>query len=756
MMSAVDLLPLVLVLPLAGVVMLVLAGRWLSDRVAGWLATALVGLVFLLSVGIGIELRPLRAEGPGVPGNAPPPVVHQTLWRWISAGEDLVEVTIARRDLPPLQEIPADAVGRAWMSLDTEGLVGALPHMWDPDAVAGQRPMDPEVVPIGSVLTDANVPPPGTGLVVAAPRRQQRFSVDASLQLDGLSLFMMLVVTGVGFLLHLYSIGYMDGDPDVRCYFAYLNLFVFSMLVLVLGANFLVLFVGWELVGLCSYLLIGFWFTDRGNADAGRKAFIVNRVGDFAFLIGLMLIWTTFGSLAYSEVLPAAAALLPRGSSIPVAIAALLLIGATGKSAQVPLFVWLPDAMAGPTPVSALIHAATMVTAGVYMIARTHLLFEQAPVVLAVVAVLGALTALLAAIIALVQVDIKRVLAYSTISQLGFMFMAVGAGAYAAGLFHLMAHAFFKALLFLCAGSIMHAMEHGLFTQQPHPQPAGGVPPHQDMRRMGGLLSQAPLTGWSFVVGGLALAGIFPLAGFWSKDEIFLAVLAHERGVHWLWPALWAVGVVTAFLTALYIGRVLFMTLVGQPRSEGARNARRYEQPLTMAVPLAVLAILTLVGGGVGVSLGNDGSILTRLLGPVVGPSHHEGGPSGLVMAIMATSVAASALAFAWLAYGPRRVVDPERISTAIPWAYRLAWRKFYVDEIYGVLFVRPWHAVSGFLWHVVDDRLVDGAANAVGRWFVDLGQWLRRHQTGYVRQYALSMLIGAVLTVLYLFLRVR
>jgi NADH-quinone oxidoreductase subunit L len=751
-MTPIDLLPMVPALPLVGVVLLILCGRRLPDRLAAWLATGLVGAAFLLGVGIAIDYlaTPPVAGADGPQDRAP---VVRTLWSWIDVGQDLVEVTVSLTELATAQPISATAVASMWAPLDASGIREALPGMWDAHAVIGQVPV-PLSVPAYTPLTQYNVPPGPAGFTPAVPRTQRGFSADFALQLDGLSLLMLLVVTGVGFLIHVFAIGYMAHDPGVRRFFVYMNLFVFSMLVLVLGANFLVLFLGWELVGLCSYLLIGFWYGDAANAAAGRKAFIVNRVGDFAFLIGLMLIWAVFGSLTFTNVFGAAEALLPVNSALAIAITGLLLIGATGKSAQIPLFVWLPDAMAGPTPVSALIHAATMVTAGVYMIARAHALFERAPVVMAVVAVVGTATALLAAIIACVQVDIKRVLAYSTISQLGYMFLAVGAGAYVAAIFHLIAHAFFKALLFLAAGSAIHAVGHGFDRAGKHPPPIDGVAPDQDMRQMGGLLGRVPLTGWTFVIGGLALAGLFPLAGFWSKDELLYEVLARGGSGTGLWTALYAVALLTAIVTAFYTGRQLLLVLAGDARSEGARRAE--ESPPLMTLPLVALALLTVLAGGLGIAFGAHASWLTGLLAPVVGGEQIAGGPAKVILALVASVATFGGLGLAWFTYGTRSVLDPARVSAAVPGLYRLAWRKFYVDEVYGALFVRPFLATADFLWHVVDDGVIDGAVNGVGRATIAVAQRSRRLQTGIVRNYLLLMLLGAVVVAAYLLLAAR
>ena len=773
-----DYLWLVPALPLAGFLILVLlwpwadalsrrlpAGRGLPPMLAGWLATALVGAAFALSLGLGAQFLNAAAIAGEDAGHepaegvaaAPEPYV-QRLWTWMDVGRDQVEVTAARADLPQLEEIPVGAVGPSWIAVDTvrqlnpkalEALGPAMGRMWQPELTAGLRPVGADI-PAGGLVTLDSLPPSGDvaleNAAIAQPRSRHRFAVDMALQLDGLSLLMLLVVTGVGFPIHLYSIGYMGQDAGVRRSFSYLNLFVFSMLMLVLGANFLVLFVGWELVGACSYLLIGFWHQDPANAAAGRKAFVVNRIGDFAFIIALMLIWSVFGSLDFARVFSQAENLLPLGGALAVAIPALLLFGAAGKSAQVPLYVWLPDAMAGPTPVSALIHAATMVTAGVYMSARAHALFDRAPVVLAAVAVVGALTALLAALIATVQVDIKRVLAYSTISQLGFMFMGVGAGAALAGVFHLMTHAFFKALLFLGAGSLMHAMEHGFHHANEHPQSVDGIPAPQDMRRMGGLLKRAPVTGWTFLIGGLALAGFPGLAGFWSKDEIVHAL--HQRSAaEPLFLALWLMALLTAFLTAYYTGRQLCMVLFGAPRSSGAAEAS--DSPWVMTLPLVVLALLSVIGWLPGNPLAEHSLLATYVL-PVVGGEHGGLDAAG---AATATAIAFAGLGLAWLAFGPgRRLIDADRLAQRFAAVRRLAWNRFYVDEFYDRLFVAPFKRLADFFWRVVDVGMVDGLVNWVGRLTVGTGQLLRGWQSGQVRAYALSVLLGAMVLVWYLF----
>jgi NADH-quinone oxidoreductase subunit L len=549
------------------------------------------------------------------------------------------------------------------------------------------------------------------------------FAVRWALQVDPLSAVMILIVTGVGFLIHVYSVGYMADDPSYARFFTYLNLFVASMLVLVLADNFLMLYVGWELVGLCSYLLISFWYTRQTAADAAKKAFIVNRVGDFGFALGVMLIFVTFGSLDYARVFEAAPIVLAAGGTVATAITLLLFIGATGKSAQLPLYVWLPDAMEGPTPVSALIHAATMVTAGVYMVARTHVLFELAPLSQTVVAVVGTVTALYAATIALVQPDIKRVLAYSTISQIGYMMLGVGVGAYAAGIFHLMTHAFFKALLFLAAGSVMH-----------------GLAGETNMFKMGGLYARMRTTALTFIFGWLAIAGIPPFSGFFSKDEI-LAETFH-RGQ----PGMWLLGVITVALTAFYVGRQVFLVFFGQPRDEHlAQHA--HESPPVMTVPLITLAVLSLVGGFVGLPAAG-GSAFARFLEPVF--AGERGAMSGgFDTGLAAISVAAGliGIAAAYTLY-VRGAPSPAELARRFASAYRTLLNKYYVDGLYDTLFVRPFVGAGTWLWQNFDLGVIDGAVNGVGQAALRAGARLRTVQTGYVRNYALVMLMGVVVVV--------
>jgi NADH-quinone oxidoreductase subunit L len=555
------------------------------------------------------------------------------------------------------------------------------------------------------------------------------FQAGVTAQVDQLTAVMLLVVTGVGFLIHVYSAGYMHDDPGYARFFTYLNLFVFSMVMLVLAGNFLLLYVFWEAVGLCSYLLIGFWYERKSAADAGKKAFIVNRVGDFGFGLGIMLIWVTFGTLNYAEVFAKADPSV--AASTYLAIALLLFMGACGKSAQLPLFTWLPDAMEGPTPVSALIHAATMVTAGVYMVARCHRLFEMAPLSLEVVAWVGGLTAVFAATIGLVQTDIKRVLAYSTISQLGYMFVGVGVGAYAAGIFHLVTHALFKALLFLGAGSVIH-----------------GLSGEQDLRKMGGLAPRMMTTTVTFLIGAFGLAGVPPLAGFFSKDEI-LASTFHEQ--HYL---LWLLLTAGAFMTAFYTFRLVFLAFFGGPRMSKEVAHHIHESPATMTVPLILLAIGTVVTGlAVGIP-SSQGTPFARFLAPVLPHSAAEHG-AGLAFSLLLLSavVAIAGVALAWHVYGrsPGRAATVGRARNRV---HKLLLGKYYVDELYDVLFVRPIYRLSLWLARVFDPGVVDGAVNGTATAVLAWARGLRRVQTGFVMNYALGILLGAVAVVGYLLAR--
>jgi NADH-quinone oxidoreductase subunit L len=549
------------------------------------------------------------------------------------------------------------------------------------------------------------------------------FETGVTAYVDALAAVMLLVVTGVGFLIHLYSSGYMHDDPDYARYFAYLNLFVFSMTMLVLAGNFLLLYVFWEAVGLCSYLLIGFWYTRPAAAQAGKKAFIVNRVGDFGFGLGIMWLWVALGTLDFAAVFKGAATLDPATAT---GIALLLFMGACGKSAQLPLHTWLPDAMEGPTPVSALIHAATMVTAGVYMVARSHALFERSGSALEVVAWVGTITAVFAATIGLVQTDIKRVLAYSTVSQLGYMFAAVGLGAYVAGIFHLVTHAFFKALLFLGAGSVIHGL-HG----------------EQDLRKMGGLAYKLPITATTMWIGGLGLAGVPPLAGFFSKDEILAAAMGEGHRLMFL---LLLAG---ALLTAFYTFRLLFLAFSGAPRMGKEVLHHAHESPWVMTVPLVVLAFLTLVAGFV-LGLPFDGTRLAHRLASVFAP--HEGAHSKLVP-LLSVVVVVAGFVFAARRYklGP---VKAEQIGQPRTPLRALLLNAYYVDALYDRAIVRPLLALSEVLARAFDLGVIDGVVNGIGRGVLVWGAGLRRLQTGYVVNYALTMLAGAVVIVAFLLIR--
>jgi NADH-quinone oxidoreductase subunit L len=553
------------------------------------------------------------------------------------------------------------------------------------------------------------------------------FSSALEFRLDPLSAVMVLVVTGVGFLIHVYSLGYMHGDGAEWRFFAYLNLFLVAMLCLVLGANLLVVFLGWEGVGLCSYLLIGFWYTKEAPPAAGLKAFLVNRVGDFAFLVGLLLLARTFGTLDIAEILARAPRELVPGGHLVTAIALLLFIGATGKSAQIPLHVWLPDAMEGPTPVSALIHAATMVTAGVYLVARMHVLYLMAPTALTVVAVIGLATALMAATIAVTQTDVKRVLAYSTISQLGYMFLGCGVGAFTAAVFHLMTHAFFKALLFLGSGSVIHAM--------------GG---EQDMRRMGGLKTHLPVTYVTFLAGALAISGIFPLAGFFSKDEIlFETYLA--RG-----PLIYALALGGAALTAFYMFRLVALTFLG--RSRFGPEVHPHESPRSMTSVLIALAVLSVAGGWVGIAFIPGWNRFAEFLAPVFAgaehialTAHHGEKSHRLELALAGVSLAAAiaGILAALNAYLWRPAVGTA-LRAKLPAFYGLFANKYYFDVIYDRLVVRPLFALAALSYRTIDVGIIDRMVNGVAAAVRGGANVLRVVQTGNVRRYALVIALGA------------
>jgi NADH-quinone oxidoreductase subunit L len=563
------------------------------------------------------------------------------------------------------------------------------------------------------------------------------FHADFAFTVDHLTLIMLAVVTGVGFLIHIYSVGYMAHEEGFWRFFAYLNLFMFFMSVLVLAANFLLLFVGWEGVGLCSYLLIGFYFKKASAANAGKKAFIVNRIGDFGFLLAMFLLVVHFGSLDFSQVFTDIAQnpqWQQQGAHFLPTICLLLVLGAAGKSAQIPLYIWLPDAMEGPTPVSALIHAATMVTAGIYMVARCHILFNSSPLALTVVAIIGAATAIFAASIGMVQHDIKRVLAYSTISQLGYMFMACGVGAYTAGIFHLLTHSFFKALLFLAAGSVIHALSG-----------------EQDMRKMGGLRTQTPITFWCMSAGVFAIAGIPPFAGFFSKDEILYQTFASNNPLH---IVLWLVGIATAGMTSFYMFRLWFKTFFGEPRVDPHATAHHsvHESSWIMLLPLVVLAILSVVGGWVGIPAalgGNNG--MERFLGPVFtngtaaeAVAVTTGHALELVLALVSVLVAVAGFYIAYVFYYEKpgtAAVLAERNSRT----YAVVKNKYWVDEFYNASLIAPLLMFTrGILEIVVERGVVNGSGQAAGAATRGLA-WIERKQiSGNIRSYAGWLAIGA------------
>jgi NADH-quinone oxidoreductase subunit L len=562
------------------------------------------------------------------------------------------------------------------------------------------------------------------------------FRADFALQVDQLTIIMLLVVAGVGWLIHIYSTGYMAHEGGYTRFFAFLNLFMFFMLVLVMAANLVVMFVGWEGVGLCSYLLIGFYFLKTSASDAGKKAFIVTRIGDLGFTLGILLTFWTFGSVEFAQVFPQASGMPVETSGhygVLTAICFLLFAGAIGKSAQLPLYVWLPDAMEGPTPVSALIHAATMVAAGVYMVARMHVLYEHAPLAMLVVAIVGVVTAFYSATIGLVQTDIKKILAYSTISQLGYMFLGCGVGAYSAGIFHLMTHGFFKALLFLAAGSVIHAL--------------GG---EQDIRRMGGLWRKIPWTYGTMLAATLAIAGAPGFAGFFSKDEILFAAYT---GLHANY-ALWLVGLAGALLTAFYMFRLLFLTFHGATRYD-QHATHTHESPWSMLGPLVVLAVLSFVGGWFAApTLWGGANQFDHYLAPVFENAATSGAAAAteashsleLAMSGVATGVALAGFLLAWWFY-IRRPQTPERMAETFRAPYTLLLNKYYVDELNDRLFVEPLKWISTrLLWRAVDDGVIDAAVNGVAEEAQQIGDRVRHVQSGNTRSYATWVIIGAVL----------
>jgi NADH-quinone oxidoreductase subunit L len=592
-------------------------------------------------------------------------------------------------------------------------------------------------------------------------------TVNLGYLVDPLSCVMILVVTGVGFLIHVYSTGYMGHDPDYARFFTYLNLFCFAMLTLVLGDNFLVMFVGWEGVGLCSYLLIGFWFEDGAKAAAGMKAFIVNRIGDFGFLLGMFLVFVYFGTLDFRAIMSQAPQVLAVGGAVVTAITLLMFVGATGKSAQIPLYVWLPDAMAGPTPVSALIHAATMVTAGVYMIGRCNVLFSMAPTTMAVVATVGAITAIYAGTIALTQNDIKKVLAYSTVSQLGYMFIGMGVGAYAAGIFHLMTHAFFKACLFLGSGSVIHGMHE-----------------EQDMRKMGGLRKYMPHTYITFLIATIAIAGVPPLAAFFSKDEILWKAWANGFKFQWF------LGFAAAGITAFYMFRLVFMTFFGKERFDPA-EVHVHESPKSMYMPLYALAILSIVGGWIGIPAALGGANqFEHWLAPVTeayssqesaraaaelvgdgglglatawasggapsagetaagnaGGGHHD--PTEYILMFLSVANGLLGILVAYFLYILKPEI-PKAVAARFKAFYELLLNKYYVDEIYQAVFVDTCLMLATFFYAIWDVVVIDGIVNGAGFVAKTVGGGLRQVQTGKLQGYALTILFGVVVLVAY------
>ena len=572
-----------------------------------------------------------------------------------------------------------------------------------------------------------------------------QFLVNVGFLLDPLSAVMILVVTGVGFLIHVYSVGYMAHDEGYGRYFSYLNLFTFSMLVLVLADNFLFMFVGWEGVGLCSYLLIGFWYEKKSASDAGKKAFIVNRIGDFGFLIGMFIIFWQVGSLNFMSVSHQASTVFVAGGAVITTACILLFVGATGKSAQIPLYVWLPDAMEGPTPVSALIHAATMVTAGVYMLARANFLYILAPDALLVVAIIGALTAFMAATIGIAQNDIKRVLAYSTVSQLGYMFLACGVASFTAGIFHLMTHSFFKALLFLAAGSVIHAMSS-----------------EQDMRHMGGLKKHLPITFVTMLLATLAISGIPGFSGFFSKDEILWKSFSSPYGN----PIFWVIGAVTAGLTAFYMFRLIYMTFFGKERMDEKTKSHLHESPKSMTVPLMALGILSVIGGYIGMPhIFGATNYFEQWLEPVMatlpssGAAEHAlaagGGDTGAEFLLMSISVilALAGIFGARLFYNKRPELATS-LREKMSGLHKLILNKYYVDEIYGAIIVRPLVYFSIFLWKVVDVVFIDGFINGIATLYDGISETLRRAQSGLLRGYATAFVLGVIVLIAYFVVR--
>ncbi len=558
-------------------------------------------------------------------------------------------------------------------------------------------------------------------------------NVGISYLIDQLSIIFILVITGVGALIHLYSMGYMKGDPGYARFFTYLNLFIVMMLQLVMADNYLLTFLGWEGVGLCSYLLIGFWYEEVKNGDAAKKAFIVNRIGDFGFLVAMGVMLAAFGTLNYAEVASSAAS-LGAGASVLTVITMMLFLGCTGKSAQIPLFVWLPDAMAGPTPVSALIHAATMVTSGIYLVARSNILFALSPTTLTVISIVAVCTALLAAIMALFQNDIKKVLAYSTVSQLGFMFLGLGVGAFTAGVFHVLTHAFFKACLFLGSGAVIHAMHH-----------------EQDMQKMGGLKKYLPVTFWTFLIATIAIAGIPPFAGFFSKDEILWKAFSQGS------PFLWAFGAIAALMTAFYMFRAVYLTFFGKERFD-AHHHPPHEVGASMSIPLIVLAVLSMGAGLLGVPEILGGSEkLHHWLEPVLGRGEEIAASSlgthgeGLEIPLMIVSVVIALIGILIATRYYKQRTTLAQNERKLGGLYKLSYNKFYVDEIYDAAIVQPTYAASNsFLYKVVDVKIIDGIVNGLASTAGVFSSLMRKLQTGLVQNYAVMIVIGIVVLIGY------
>jgi NADH-quinone oxidoreductase subunit L len=551
-------------------------------------------------------------------------------------------------------------------------------------------------------------------------------NISFSFLIDPLSSIFLLVITGIGFLIHLYSAGYMHDDEGHNKFFSYLNLFIFFMLLLVMGSNFLVMFVGWEGVGLCSYLLIGFWFKNTSYNNAAKKAFVMNRIGDLGFLLGIILIFINFESIDYLTVFDRAKGLTSGDNSIMI-ITLLLFVGAMGKSAQIPLYTWLPDAMAGPTPVSALIHAATMVTAGIYMIARSNILFALSPVTMQFIAIIGVSTALFAATIGLAQNDIKKVLAYSTVSQLGYMFLALGLGAFGSGVFHVVTHAFFKACLFLGAGSVIHAMSG-----------------EQDIRNMGGLKKHVPVTYTTFLLATIAIAGIFPFAGFFSKDEILANAFEQNK-------VLWLLGLIGSIFTSFYMFRLLFLTFFGEFRGTQKQLSHLHESPKSMTIPLIVLAGLSVVGGFIGIPEVFHGThFLKGFLEPVFKasemrmiPGHLDHSTEYALMAVAMLSAIIS-IYVAYVRYVKTKAI-PAPESTALKPLHKLIYNKYYIDEVYDFLITKPLNGISQFFGKIFDKQIIDGGVNLTGSAFTESSGLLKYMQTGNIGFYLLAMVLGII-----------